>query len=283
MSILDTDSTRDIFNPSAVPRPIFDVGGPAPPPPYVANASMFDGTNDYMTNPTALLNQKDCTLSGWFNFGSFNASSAKGVWDFGEFSFNAGASFSFGLRITFGSTTGGVNDLGKMILLGVKDGGGASVVNTLQAESSQILTRNVWHHIYIAWNTAAATFELFIDGVSAVGSVTTFTNDAQVYSGKDPVFGAQKSPNVATWARRFQGAVAELWVDVGAYWPAATYLPLFRDAGTGKPLNLGADGSTPTGVAPDYYLNDPAATFGNNKALSGNFTIIGSLVTATGP
>lgn len=282
MSIFDLDppALRPIFDPTALPRPIFDQGGPAP---YVANASMFDGSNDYMTNPTALLDQKDGTFSGWLNFASFDATSAKGFWDFGEFAFNGGASFSAGLRFTFAANTNAVNALGKIVILGVKDGGGASTVTTFSAESAAVITRNAWHHIYIAWQTATATLDIFIDGVSQLGTITTFTNDAQVYSGKDPVFGALKGPNTSTWARRLNAGVAELWFDVGAYWPAATYVPSFRDAGTAKPKDLGIDGSTPTGVAPDYYLNDPAATFGNNKALSGNFTIIGALVSTTGP
>lgn len=57
---------------------------------------------------------------------------------------------------------------------------------------------------------------------------------------------------------------------------------------SGKPVDLGADGSTPTGTAPTFFLHRDAAaaasTFANDLSGHGNnFTITGTLTAVTGP
>lgn len=57
---------------------------------------------------------------------------------------------------------------------------------------------------------------------------------------------------------------------------------LFIDAG-GNPVNLGTDGSLPTGSAPDIFLSGDTDTWHVNKGTSGGFTENGTLTTAAGP
>lgn len=54
----------------------------------------------------------------------------------------------------------------------------------------------------------------------------------------------------------------------------------FIDA-AGKPVDLGADGSTPTGTAPAIFFSGDHATFGTNKGTGGSFTLTGTLTDAT--
>jgi hypothetical protein len=53
----------------------------------------------------------------------------------------------------------------------------------------------------------------------------------------------------------------------------------------GKPVNLGADGSTPTGVAPAIFFSGDASTFGTNRGTGGGaFALVnGPLTTVAGP
>ncbi len=54
----------------------------------------------------------------------------------------------------------------------------------------------------------------------------------------------------------------------------------FRSS-AGKPVDLGATGSTPTGTAPIIYLSGDATGFLTNKGTGGSFTVAtGSLSTA---
>jgi hypothetical protein len=45
----------------------------------------------------------------------------------------------------------------------------------------------------------------------------------------------------------------------------------------GKPVNLGASGSVPTGTAPIMYFKGPASAFPTNLGTGGNFTVTGTL------
>lgn len=48
----------------------------------------------------------------------------------------------------------------------------------------------------------------------------------------------------------------------------------------GKPVDLGADGSTPTGTAPAIFFSGDAAAFVTNRGTGGAFTLTGSLTDA---
>jgi len=47
-----------------------------------------------------------------------------------------------------------------------------------------------------------------------------------------------------------------------------------------KPVDLGSDGSTPTGTAPLIFLSNPTATWQNNLGSGGNFNENGALTDA---
>jgi hypothetical protein len=85
------------------------------------------------------------------------------------------------------------------------------------------------------------------------------------------------------------GCLAEFWLAPGTYLDLTTAanIALFRGA-DGKPVDLGADGSLPTGSAPLIYLScrpgDAASAFATNRGTGGDFTITGSLdVASTNP
>jgi hypothetical protein len=67
----------------------------------------------------------------------------------------------------------------------------------------------------------------------------------------------------------------------------ATHLDLSVEANrrkfisaAGKPVSLGANGSTPTGSQPIIYLANPTATWQDNLGAGGNFTENGALADA---
>ncbi len=49
----------------------------------------------------------------------------------------------------------------------------------------------------------------------------------------------------------------------------------------GKPVDLGIDGSIPTGTAPAIFFSGDSSSFGTNKGTGGNFTAVGSLTNAS--
>jgi hypothetical protein len=65
----------------------------------------------------------------------------------------------------------------------------------------------------------------------------------------------------------------------GASISPATIAKFFSAAG--KPVALGADGSTPTGTAPRIFFSGDNSSFATNKGTGGSFTLTGSLTNAS--
>jgi hypothetical protein len=85
------------------------------------------------------------------------------------------------------------------------------------------------------------------------------------------------------------GGMAELFFAPGQFldFSVQSNRRKFRSSG-GKPISLGADGSTPTGTKPLIYLHlddaETANNFATNRAGNGNLTVTGALTTrATSP
>lgn len=76
--------------------------------------------------------------------------------------------------------------------------------------------------------------------------------------------------------------MSDLWAEYGVYVDfsvEATRLK-FRNAG-GKPVNLGSDGSIPTGGSPIQYFSGATVDWHTNKGTGGGFTENGTLTTAS--
>ena len=145
------------------------------------------------------------------------------------------------------------------------------------------LSDAAWHHFYASWDTnfgAASKLKVLkIDGVS----------DAAVDLDLDIAFNVDYTQAYGIGARsegtgKFNGCLSEFYFSQAAY---STDETKFR-SGAGKPISLGADGSTPTGAQPIIYqriASGGAATdFATNLGSGGNFSITGSLdLSSTNP
>lgn len=137
------------------------------------------------------------------------------------------------------------------------------------------------HHILISMDLAdtAKRFIYVNDlNITARATWTTYTNSAIRFG-----FGSQSA--VGSWAdgtnNIFEGRLAEIYVCPGAY------LDLSVEANRrkfidryGRPVNLGADGSAPTGVVPVVYQSAPrggaASDFLTNRGSGPDFSYTGS-------
>ncbi len=77
---------------------------------------------------------------------------------------------------------------------------------------------------------------------------------------------------------KLDGDIADLRIDFG------TYIDLSVEANrrkfissSGRPVDLGSDGSVPTGSAPDIFLSGDTATWHTNDGVGGGFTENGAL------
>jgi hypothetical protein len=79
----------------------------------------------------------------------------------------------------------------------------------------------------------------------------------------------------------YEGDAADLWIAPGQFidFSVEANRRKFIDA-DGKPVSLGADGSTPTGTAPAVFFSGDSSSFATNKGTGGAFTLTGSLTDA---
>ncbi|AMX93626.1 MULTISPECIES: hypothetical protein [Mesorhizobium] len=139
-----------------------------------------------------------------------------------------------------------------------------------------------------AWQWVAGMFDanhlegekiikLFINGIDKTGSVQDFGDQFM------PGFGGLSFalPDILENATFYSGGMAEFWWAPGQFVDFSDSEVRAKFMSAGKPVDLGADGSTPTGTAPAVFLSGDAATFGTNKGTGGVLTPTGTLTNAS--
>lgn len=171
--------------------------------------------------------------------------------------------------------------------INIADAAGASFIDA--SEGMALAGLAEWHHVLLAFQTNLAAgnkiLKGYVDDVLVFSAPGNDPSDAFDIStnGKEFVFGGYGDPMDG-----IAGDFADVWFAPGANLLTAGDIAeatrrKFISA-EGKPVNLGADGSTPTGTAPAmFFRRAPAAaasTFGNNLGTGGAFTITGTLTNA---
>jgi hypothetical protein len=144
--------------------------------------------------------------------------------------------------------------------------------------NSLVFGTGVWYHILMSWNAPiSGGAHLYVNGVNKLSSSSGAGPNTVSYTSMD-------NWNVAGVNTRIDGGVAELYFAPGQFldFSVQANREKFIDA-SGKPVNLGATGSIPTGTAPAIYLHlddgETANDFAINRGTGGNFTVTGALTT----
>lgn len=136
-----------------------------------------------------------------------------------------------------------------------------------------------WYHVLVSGDISTLTIKMYINGVdSGIQYTPSGSGGTLAWNGHSLYIGSDNAGSL------FVGDMAEVWVAPGQSLldgsgdiPAAT-IAKFYDAGC--PVNLGADGSLPTGTAPAAYFSRgptaPAADFATNLGTGGAFTLTGA-------
>jgi hypothetical protein len=148
---------------------------------------------------------------------------------------------------------------------------GSQILNIL----SSPLPSDRWVHVVASVDlTDTGKRHIYVDGVSDLASVGTYTNDTMDFTVAD--YGVAGLPNGSSL---FTGGLGDLWFQPGVYLDLSDedVLALFIDT-EGRPTDLGDDGSTPTGSAPLVFLSGALDTWHTNKGTGGGFTLTGILI-----
>jgi hypothetical protein len=135
--------------------------------------------------------------------------------------------------------------------------------------ASSAISDNQWHHIMFSFDmNNTANRHLYVDDISDLATITTYTNDVLDFT--RPGYGVGAAPN-GTFL--LDGDLADLWVDHGTYidMSVTNNRRKFISA-NGMPMYLGPDGSIPTGSPPDIFLTGDAITWHSNRGTGGSFT-----------
>ncbi|MEZ5902400.1 MAG: LamG-like jellyroll fold domain-containing protein [Alphaproteobacteria bacterium] len=230
-------------------------------PLYIPNAVNFDGTNDWLNIAGALTGVTDTKLVT----GSFWIKRYETADQFSVIHLNAGGGEER-FRVFIDSSD-------RMLIL-------AEQADPTRELSSQLATvfndTGKWHHVMFSFDMSdTGKRYVYVDGVA---DATTYFNYV------DATINASGSTDIRIGGNSTQKSntdFADFWLDFG------TYLDLsdvnirrqFIDA-NGFPVNLGTDGSRPTGSPPDIFLSGATASWHTNKGTGGGFTENGALTDA---
>lgn len=149
------------------------------------------------------------------------------------------------------------------------------------AISSNYIDAN-WVHVLASWDLASGIRQLYINDVSDIATDSS-SNDTIDYDNASPNWAVGGNTGAGS---NFDGGLADLYfapnqyLDISALQNRRKFISSSK-----KPAHLGTTGASPTGTAPLVYLHldngEAAANFATNRGTGGNFSITGSLSTAS--
>ena len=225
------------------------------------NAVDFNGSNQRITFSNATLsNSSTGIFSVWFRQDIADAA-AHTIWDDG--------STSAYIQLRYASNKGLDFNLRSL----------AGDIYRYRSANDSYNSTGVWHHFLASWDVNAAagarTVHIYEDDSDNTGSALSITDTGSAYSVYYNGGGGSSALGVTGTSDFWNGCLAEV------YFAPNQYLDLTVEANrrkfrspTGSPVSLGADGSTPTGVAPYLYLQNPASTFNINSGSGPDGTVV---------
>jgi hypothetical protein len=228
-----------------------------PAPAVVLPTVTFDGTNDYLSySGTPIPDGPAGTFSCWFKFDSTVSGTATYFYQSGGTYFDIRRADTNKINITAYTS-------GSSALLHVNS-------TTTWGEVS-----SGWHHIVISWNLVdTPVVHMYIDGVVDQITGTLIAGNIN-YAGSGSVqkLGSQWEGG-SGW---LEGQLAQFYltneyVDI----TSATNLAKFITT-DGYPVDMGSDGSTPTGTAAKLFFNSAVDSWHTNDGTGGGMTEVGAL------
>jgi len=234
-------------------------------PPFVAHleAVTFDGTNNYM---------KHTSSSGWSDTKQFTIS----IW-FRASSLHDGFLFDIGdVSVTTSSHLYLESDGG--IILGLKDSGSFNQKHTITSSDSAKYAANTWYHLLASVRTnSSSTAYFYKNDTVSDGTWSDHFNSNIDWTRNQYSIGSKINEG-----NKFNGDLGPIWID-------NTYLDITVESNrrkfisaSGTPVDLGSDGSTPTGSQPKVYIRGEASVWNsadNNKGSTSDYSEIGGTIT----
>ena len=222
---------------------------------YAADGINFDGTNDYLTRGADLTGNADSKLitgSLWFKRDAT-----------GNQKFYTASGSLHRIHILSGHTF-------EVRLEGVSSG----EIVTMDGLTGMSDT-TAWHHFCFCVDTADINkMKFFFDDADDLDNGSKAVTDENI----DFTLSSHAIGATTSGGSKWNGCLADVWLAFGQYLDISVTANRrkFIDA-SGNPVNLGSDGSTPTGTAPIMFFQGATASWHTNKGSGGGFTENGAL------
>ena len=227
---------------------------------YQPNGVSFDGTNDYLTRGADLTGNADSKLvtgSFWFRGATSPPATLQRVYESGTPRFAINRNSNETISIVGLSTAPAL---------------------ILSASTSAINDTN-WHHVCFSFDMSdTGRRHIYVDDVSD-SSFAVYTDAAIDFTDTEHRLGARG----AGAQSKFDGDLADFWLDFGTYVDLSVLANRRKFIGENaiNSVDLGSDGSSPTGTSPIIFFSGPTASWHTNKGTGGGFTENGALTDAT--
>ena len=235
---------------------------------YFIDSADFDGTNDYLTSGalTGAADSKLLTVVFWIRVDTWT--------EFARMHSNSGGGASY-IRLVTSSNNG--------IQLYFENPAGSSTTMNIRTATSFAMAINTWYCVMASVDMAdTAKRHLYVGDTDRL-SVTSYTDSLLDFTKTTWSWGGHVDGSA-----KIDAQIADLWFAPGQYIDfsvEANRRKFFSS--TGKPVDLGASGSTPTGVAPIVFhhilAGEAPANFALNRGTGGNFTVNGTLTAGSVP
>lgn len=227
--------------------------GSAAAPAFTYYSAVFDGANDYLSKAEAITGLTDTKV--------------------GLISFWIKETTAFDSHIIMGATSGFLT-LKRAATsypdILAYDGGSTERLHL--TSTAQVYNDGNWHHVLISWDLAQADKSwIYVDGADAT-TRTTHSDGALNLDVADWGIGAAADGSSKTAATLCEFYFTNEYLDISVQGNREK----FRTSG-GKPANLGANGSTPTGTQPLVYFHNAVTDWDNNLGSGGAFTENGAV------
>lgn len=148
---------------------------------------------------------------------------------------------------------------------------GLNPTKILELRNTTALAHNSWIHLLASWDCNAGAGHVYINDSEDKDQRVLLPGGID-YTRTEWAIGGSESGG-----SKLSGCVAQVYFNFGEYLDLSvqTNRRKFITA-AGGPVDLGADGSTPTGAQPDIYLNNEPSTFYINLGTESNFVQNGS-------
>ena len=243
---------------------------------FEVGAATFDGGDELQRAAPGVFpsDGKEFAFSFWFNLA--DEDDATQVF----FSCNTSSSNRFLFQR---SLSGGAQD-NNLALVGRDASGNLNLyIESLLNSNGQFdsSSRNPnWNHVLCSGNLATSTAHLYANGVNVFDTTADYFVNSNIDFTADFHFGNVNS------SAHFHGEIAEFWLDDSFIdFSSSTNREKFRSSG-GAAVDVGSDGSTPTGSSPLVYLHLDSGETGNNFASNagtgGDLTVTAGALTNAG-